>query len=327
LKVQIGNDGTDDDVQVKICSDGDKKKTCCTTPALKRRTRDDWSRNDLETWTSDRLGACKGKKLKVKKGLEVSLQKDGKDGLKVSSIIIDTDGVTSPGVARKPLEQFHCGPITLPDGVRTSNSSLAKFCGWSPSSSYERVKVINVTMGNQGTDDDVRVDICSDVNNVCCRTKLASKTFALEDDWSRNDEEIWQEKHLGKCSTVLYRVNRGLKVSLVTKKKTKKGLIVNKLLVTTENLQGSPVTYDCKGYSMTGKEIQENACTRKTSTNRRAPTTKPRTTKRTTKTTTKAPGKPKKGILSQVKDSLFSSKTTTTTTTTSTTRKPFRSRG
>lgn len=339
MTVQMGNDGTDDDVQAKICSDEKdlKKKTCCTTPVLSRKSRDDWSRNDLETWTSSRLGSCKGKTLKVKKGLEVSLQKDGKDGLKVTSITIETAGDT--GVAKKSLEQFKCGTIVFPDGavkaggVRPTNSSSPKFCPSFGPYNYERVKVINVTMGNKGTDDDVRVDICSDVNNVCCRTKLKSKTFALEDDWSRNDEEVWLEKHLGVCSTVLYKVDRGLKVSLVTKKKAKDGLVVNKLLVTTDNLLDSSTTYDCRGYTMTGKEIQENKCTRKTTNNRKTkPKTKPRTTKPTVKpiakTPAKIPTKPKQSILSQV-GSLFSgkSKTTTTTTkptTTKTRRRPFR---
>ena len=41
----------------QICSDD--KKTCCTTPALKSSFADDWSKNDLETWTKKHFGPCK----------------------------------------------------------------------------------------------------------------------------------------------------------------------------------------------------------------------------------------------------------------------------
>jgi len=315
LSVQMGDDGTDDDVKVKICSDIDPKKpVCCTTPALKRFIGDDWSKGDLENWKAGDLGTkkqggCKDQVFKINKGLDVTLlKKASRDSLKVTSIIIDTEGET--GVAKKKsFEQFRCGGFEV---KTSSNSSKTVRCGSSGLHNYERVKEINVTMGNQGTNNDVRVDICSDVNSYCCRTKLSS---LLSDDWSKNDEEIWKESDLGKCATSLYKVNRGLKVSLVTKKVAKKGLVVNKLLVNTENLQGSPGSYDCKGYSMTGKEIQENICTRKTPTRRGSAANKKnkKTSSRTTTT--------KKGLLSQGQG-LLSRKSTTTTT-----RRPFRSAG
>merc|ERR1712029_980784 len=66
LQVQMGSDGTNDDVSVKICSDD--KKTCCTTPALKSTFSDDWSKNDLETWGKKYFGPCKDKKFKIKNG-------------------------------------------------------------------------------------------------------------------------------------------------------------------------------------------------------------------------------------------------------------------
>ena len=88
--------------------------------------------------------------------------------------------------------------------------------------------------------DDVSAEFCSDVNSVCCRTKLNK---LLSDNWSRsgrsswrrswrgslwiwssgrykdgdegdddynilirNDDEVWKESDLGKCKTLLYKV-------------------------------------------------------------------------------------------------------------------------
>merc|ERR1712198_332965 len=84
LQVQMGQDGTDDDVSVKICSDD--KKTCCTTPNLDKTARDDWRKNNLESWSRSYLGSCKDMKFKIKNGIEVTLQKKGTDSLGVLSL-------------------------------------------------------------------------------------------------------------------------------------------------------------------------------------------------------------------------------------------------
>jgi len=329
LKVQIGKDGTDDDVRVEICSDATKKKDCCLTDILKTTFKDDWSKNDLETWSTPTLGSCKTKKLLVKQGLTLSLNKTGTDSLSVTSIIVDTTGVTGKKDKKTkkdiagPLEQFSCGAISFAQGVRTAKGVS---CRESPYS-YERVKKINVTMGNQGSDDDVLVDICSDVNEkACCREKL-SGTFS--DDWEKNDVEIWEEKYLGKCETQLYKVRSGLKFGIFTKKRATKALIVNKILVETVNQLGKTSTYDCKSFTMTGKDFVQNTCTRKTggsfkTSSKKKTTKKPKTTttKRTT-TTTK-----KKGLIQQGLDLVRGKPKTATTpkpVSTTTTRRPFRS--
>ena len=51
--------------------------------------------------------------------------------------------------------------------------------------------------------DDVRAEFCSDVNSVCCRTKLSK---LLSDDWSKNDDEEWGESDLNDCKSVVYKV-------------------------------------------------------------------------------------------------------------------------
>ena len=81
---------------VQVCSDDkNDKKACCTTPPLKKTFSDDWSSNDLEQWGPDYFGACKGKKFLVRRGLDVTIEKDGKSALAVTSLFIEADGVTS----------------------------------------------------------------------------------------------------------------------------------------------------------------------------------------------------------------------------------------
>jgi len=322
FQVQMGSDGTDDNVSVKVCSDDGK--TCCTTPPLKKSFSDDWSSNDLEQWNQDYLGPCKNKTLKIKRGLDVSLVKPGTDTLAVSSFFIEAEGVTKPKGGNSP-ERFDCGRFNV-----NGKNNVTNFCGTSPYS-YERIKQIKVAIGPDGTNDDVRIEFCSDVNDVCCRTRLH---HLLRDDWSKNDDEVWDESDLGDCKTVLYKVRDGLKITLL--KDGKDDLVVNKLTVDTTNLRGATYMYDCKGFNLVSQGRpcvegvtckQEKVCPkttlgagktspgagRRTTTTRR-PTT---TTRRTTTTTTK-----KAGFLDRIKGSLgLGGKKTTTTTTTTTTRR------
>jgi hypothetical protein len=125
-----------------VCSDD--QKTCCTTPVLSKSFSDDWSANDLEQWGKDYFGPCKGKKFKIKKGLDVTIQKDGKGPLAITSLFIEAEGVTSPPGGRSP-ERFECGRFSLQRGTNRTN-----FCGTSPYS-YERVKKVKVVVGPDGT--------------------------------------------------------------------------------------------------------------------------------------------------------------------------------
>jgi len=245
LQVQMGSDGTNDDVSVKICSDD--KKTCCTTPALKSTFSDDWSKNDLETWGKKYFGPCKDKKFKIKNGLELTLQKKGTDTLGVTSLFVEAETVAKDKTVE--TERFECGSYTVGGKTSNSSSTKSKFCKTSPYV-YERIKVINVTIGNDGTDDSVKVDICSDVNNVCCKTKLS---HLLSDDWSKNSVEIWKEGDMGKCKTMQYKVNKanpdgGPRFTLT--KNGKDDLIVNKIVMETEDTYGNKFKYDCGDFKL-----------------------------------------------------------------------------
>merc|ERR1719477_87274 len=312
LVVQIGEDGTNDDVTVKICSDS--STTCCTTPPLKKTFSDDWSRNDLEEWGSRYLGDCAGKTFAVEKGLGVSLSKEGEDKLKVTSLVVEAVS----GEKGNTVEKFSCGSWSIVEG----SGAGPQLC---PTSEYryEAVSKIVVTMGNEGTNDDVRVDICSDVDNLCCRAKLSS---LLSDDWSRNDVETWAASDLGQCDGVKYKVVEGIKVGLV--KAGDDELVVNKVRIETEDLEGAGHEYDCKGYTLTSKAGLGGQESTSKSVKVTTPTTAT-TNKQTSHTTARA--RPSGGLLAQAGALLggfggmqrTTTTTTTTTTTERTTRKPF----
>lgn len=313
FQVQIGSEGTNEDVKVKVCSDD--QKTCCTTPALKKTFSDDWSPNDLEQWSEDRFGDCRGKKFRIKRGLDVTILKEGSDLLTVTSLFIDAEGVTDGAGAEKSPERFECGRFRV-QGANSRNSST-NFCGTSPYS-YERIKEIKVKMGPDGTNDDVSAEFCSDVNAVCCRTKLSS---LLGDDWSKNDDEEWEESDLGKCKTMQYKVRSGIRFTLL--KNGKDDLLVNKLTVSTTNLRGAAFNYDCKDFQLKSQGQtcvegvtckQEKLC-QKAPSLARTTTKKPKSTRRTTTKRTNTTKKP--GLVDRIKSGLgFGSKNTTTTTTT-----------
>ena len=197
LQVQIGAQGTNEDVSVKICSDD--LKTCCETGVLDKSFSDDWSRNSLETWKKSDLGGCKDKVLTIKSGLSLTLNKKGSTVLGVTSLFVEAEATSIPNPAErkqtKEPERFACGKYT----VNKSTPSKTNFCKTEPYE-YERVKSVNVTIGPDGTDDTVKVELCSNVNSVCCKVPLSSqKLFA--DSWSRNSDEIWKENDLGACKT------------------------------------------------------------------------------------------------------------------------------
>ena len=80
---------------MQVCADDKKNSSCCTTPPLKKTFSDDWSSNDLEQWGPDYFGACKDFKFLVRRGLDVTIEKNGKSALAVTSLFIEADGVTS----------------------------------------------------------------------------------------------------------------------------------------------------------------------------------------------------------------------------------------
>ena len=76
--IQIGKDGTDDDVTFKIASDSNNV-TC--SKKLSHTFSDDWRKDKLETWLRSSFGECKDKLYKITNAPIFSITKNGKDNL------------------------------------------------------------------------------------------------------------------------------------------------------------------------------------------------------------------------------------------------------
>jgi len=107
--VNIGDDGTNDDVSLQICQEKSSLE-CCDTGKLSSTFSDDWSKNDKETWENKKLGACKTQSFDACKGLDVSVKKkSGSDSLKVKDITLE---LVKPG-ERQPSAKFVCSNYNI----------------------------------------------------------------------------------------------------------------------------------------------------------------------------------------------------------------------
>ena len=62
---------------------------------------------------------------------------------------------------------------------------------------------MQVKIGNDGTDNNVKIQVCSDSNNVCCEKRLH---HLLKDDWKKNNVENWSAKDFEECANTQFKV-------------------------------------------------------------------------------------------------------------------------
>ena len=127
----------------QICF-GKKSPKCCETKKLKSLLSDDWSRNDKESWSGDKLGQCQDMKFDIchgapDDGVSLSLNKTGgTDSLTVKLIEIelgnDQDGV------RAVCPDYRVGYGAESDKV-TSSCEVVR----PPGSQLACVKTVSVT--------------------------------------------------------------------------------------------------------------------------------------------------------------------------------------
>jgi len=95
-----------------------------------------------------------------------------------------------------------------------------------------KIKEIVVKIGAVGTDDDVTLQICSDYDtSQCCKTPVLSSLFS--DDWSRNDTETWKGKSIGNCSTIPFKVQNQLLLTITKSGKSK--LLVDHITIVAQS--------------------------------------------------------------------------------------------
>merc|ERR1712123_1327 len=292
INVQVGAVGTDDDVTMQIC---DLKK-CCITSKLSHTLSSEWVKNKLETWDGRKLGNCSD--ILFASGassLEVAVIKTikKKKPLEITSIVLEA----SPTNDKKKIEKFKCGAYKFgaTDTQKTNfclNEKAPKTAQTKTTprpitslADLENYKVNNVVvqMGDDGTNDDVSLEICSSKSALkCCETGKLSGL--LSNDWSKNDKETWKNKDLGPCKTASFDACRGFDVA-VKKKSGKDSLKIKDITLELVDKKDAKKTqkFVCTNYIVGASDtIKRSSCVLEKGSTLSCPKT-PVTTKRTTK--------------------------------------------
>merc|ERR1712215_284939 len=273
ISVQVGPVGTDDDVSMQIC---DLQK-CCVTSKLSHTLSSEWVKNKLETWDGRKLGNCSS--ILFQSGastLEVAVLKTikTKKPLEITSIVLEA----SPSTDKKKIEKFKCGAYKFSgtDAKKTNFCLNEKTTTQKPIQTrttvrpitsladLENYKVNNVIvqMGNDGTNDDVSLEICSSKSALtCCNTGTLSSSFS--DDWSKNDKETWKNKDLGPCKTKSFDACRGFDVA-VKKKSGKDSLKVDTITLELADKKDPKQTqkFVCSNYNIGPTDtVKRSTCT------------------------------------------------------------------
>jgi len=291
--VQVGAVGTNEDVSMKIC---DLQK-CCVTNELSNRLSSEWVKNKLETWEGRKLGNCSS--ILFQSGapsLDVTVLKTikKKQPLDITSIVLEA----SPAKDKKNIEKFKCSSYKF---LGTDTQKKNRCLNEKPSTitnlaNAENYKVNNVVvqMGNDGTNDDVSLEICSSKSALnCCDTGKLSST--LSDDWSKNDKETWKNKDLGPCKTKSWDPCKGFDVA-VKKKSGKDSLKVNTITLDLADKKDPKQTqkFVCTNYNIGATDtVKRSTCTLDKTSRLNCPKVTPkvpsaRTTKKPTPPTRKA---------------------------------------
>jgi len=252
--VQMGAVGSDDDMSLKIC---DPSK-CCTTKKLSHLLGSEWVAKKKETWDGGDLGNCSSILFDQNlSSVEVAILKNGK---KTAPEITSMELTGQVGSDKKKTQVFKCGSykFTKNDAQKTSfclnNKAPPKPTTRpkSPSSTLGSHQVSNVIVqvGNDGSNDEISLDICNEKSALsCCNTGALDKS--LSDDWSKNDKETWDKKRLGACKTTSFDPCKGFDVA-IKKKSGKDSLKVSSITLElqkpTENTPSAK--FVCKDYTV-----------------------------------------------------------------------------
>lgn len=254
IEVQMGAVGSDDDIRMKIC-DG---ATCCTTDKLSNLLGSEWVAKKKEKWDGGKLGNCSRVKFNDKlTSIGVIILKNGKkEGPEVANMNI----TAQIGKDKKAVTVFKCGSYKLSKtdkekaGVCVDrNLQTNKFLpppSVQPKTSYS-VNMVSVQIGDDGTDDDVSLEICS--SGVCCDTGKLDKR--LRDDWKKKKLEKWEKKHLGACKAKTFDACKGFDVA-VKKKAGKDTLKVSTITLELADTDNSSVkkNFVCSDYNVGAKD-------------------------------------------------------------------------
>ena len=110
IVVQVGPDGTDDDVTMKIC---DTSK-CCTTKKLSHTLSSEWVKDKVETWDGSKLGNCS--QILFDSGaskLDVTVNKatKKKDSLDITSVTLEGASASNKKDIKKSVKDILIGAL------------------------------------------------------------------------------------------------------------------------------------------------------------------------------------------------------------------------
>jgi len=132
-----------------------------------------------------------------------------------------------------------------------------------------KVKEIVVQIGKNktdGTDDDVTVEFCGDVDaSQCCTTPVLKSRNPLVDDWSKGDTETYKASKYGKCKDQVYKIRQNLRVTLKKSEKKKDNLVVDLIdvyLISADKKvkdDKKPILerFQCKNYKLGGTDLPQ----------------------------------------------------------------------
>jgi len=257
LVVSVGSPGTNDDVFMQVCSDVDAKQ-CCKTPALSSSTSlgFDWSANDDrevwgESYFGSKKGECKNFSFKVKRGLSVTLLKSGDGGLQVRSINVRTRSADPKKI--KDEINFKCDTFLFGRGRAREQNKMCL-----PAPYYmARITSMNVTVGNEGTNDNVMYKICSDVDDFCCQ---ANPSRATSDDYKKGKTDKRISTDFGDCAKYLFKIRN--KPTITASKDGRDNLAVRSAQFGFKRQdQNKVVNFNCGGFSFLNECKPITACT------------------------------------------------------------------
>jgi len=113
LIVNMGPDGTKDDVHIKLCSqDG---TNCCDSGELSHLLSSEWVKDKQEIWDSGDFSKCKKNKFSVISSPKMTVFKNGKDDLSVKSM----DLVMKDATNEKNKTTFTCSAFSIKGDCKT----------------------------------------------------------------------------------------------------------------------------------------------------------------------------------------------------------------
>merc|ERR1712137_1258902 len=220
IVVQMGAVGSDDDMRLRIC---DTSK-CCTTKKLSHLLSSEWVAKKKENWDGSDLGNCSSILFDQNlSSVEITILKNGK---KSAPEITSMEVTGQVGSDKKKTQVYKCGSYKF----LKNDAQETSFClnnkappkpttrPSSPSSTpgTHQVNNVIVQVGNDGSNDEISLDICNEKSALsCCNTGALDKS--LSDDWSKNDKETWEKKRLGACKTTSFDPCKGFDVAIKKK--------------------------------------------------------------------------------------------------------------